>query len=262
MKNEIFQVDAFCHHLFSGNPAAVVPLESWPDDELLQNIAMENNLAETAFFVKEKDHFTIRWFTPSVEVDLCGHATLAAAHVLFEHKDFFDHAVTFHSPKSGELKVRREQNALTLDFPVDVFKEIDVSEEMHAWFNAKPLQAFKGKTDYMLVFPSESDILYINANLPLIETLKDARGVIATAKGSQADFVSRFFAPQSGIPEDPVTGSAHTTLTPYWAATLGKKDLTAVQLSQRKGFLRCKDLGKRIEISGKAKTFFKGEMYL
>jgi PhzF family phenazine biosynthesis protein len=262
MSIEIYQVDAFCRELFSGNPAGVCPLESWPDDALLQKIAMENNLAETAFFVNEGERFVIRWFTPSVEVDLCGHATLAAAHVLFEHKEFFGNTIHFYSPRSGKLEVTRENNVLTLNFPRDIFSSVEVTDEMSKWFSAKPLEAFKGKTDYMLVFPSESDILNINANLSLIETLKEARGVIVTAKGSQVDFVSRFFAPQSGIPEDPVTGSAHTTLTPYWAAKLGKKEMSAIQLSPRKGYLRCRDLGERIAISGNAKTFLVGEIFV
>jgi PhzF family phenazine biosynthesis protein len=261
MDIELYHVDAFCKDVFSGNPAAVCPLESWPDDALLKNIAMENNLAETAFYVKEKDRYHIRWFTPVTEVDLCGHATLAAAHVLFHHKDFKGETIQFMS-RSGALAVTRKNVLLTLDFPVDVFSPVEVSCEMTEWFAAKPLEAFRGKTDYMLVFSSEEEIKNINANLSVIKTLVDARGVIVTAKGKEFDFVSRFFAPQSGIPEDPVTGSAHTTLTPYWSKKLNKNVLNALQLSPRKGYLQCRDLGERIQISGVAKTYLTGKISL
>jgi predicted PhzF superfamily epimerase YddE/YHI9 len=194
-------------------------------------------------------------------VDLCGHATLAAAHVLYEHMGFAADKLIFAS-RSGELVVTRNGGQLTLDFPVDKFAQVAVTESMCHWVNQRPLEAFKGKTDYMLVFPAMSDIAHIQANMPVIEKLTEVRGVIVTAKGEGVDFVSRFFAPQSGIPEDPVTGSAHTTLTPYWSAKLGKKRLTALQLSARKGYLQCEDKGERIEISGKAKTFFSGKINL
>jgi len=262
MTIEVYQVDAFCKELFSGNPAAVCPLDSWPDDALLQSIAAENNLAETAFYVPEGDHFVIRWFTPAVEVDLCGHATLAAAHVLFNHKEFAEEYVKFFSPRSGELVVSKEKDLLTLNFPADQFESIPLTDNMFDWFAMKPIAALKGKTDYMLVFSSEQEVANANANLPMIEALTEARGVIITAKGTTVDFVSRFFAPQSGISEDPATGSAHTTLTPYWSNLLGKKELSALQLSKRKGYLHCKDLGQRIEISGQAKTFFAGQIFL
>jgi PhzF family phenazine biosynthesis protein len=261
METALYQVDAFCKELFSGNPAGVCLMETWLDDDLMQAIAAENNLAETAFFVPEGDHFHIRWFTPSVEVDLCGHATLAAAHVLFEHSGFAGNKLVFRS-RSGELIVTKNGEQLTLDFPVDVFVPIEVTDHMFHWFNQRPMEAYKGKTDYMLVFPAADDIAHIKANMQAIEKLSEVRGVIVTAKDKGADFVSRFFAPQSGIPEDPVTGSAHTTLTPYWSAKLGKKRLTALQLSARKGYLQCEDKGERIEISGKAKTFFSGKICL
>lgn len=262
MTFELYQVDAFCNDLFSGNPAAVCLLDKWYEDSLLQNIATENNLAETAFVVRENDQYFIRWFTPSVEVDLCGHATLAAAHVLFHHKNYDSDAIQFLSPRSGMLSVTKKNVVLTLDFPVDVFSPVEVSCEMVEWFAARPLEAFKGKTDYMLVFESESDIIDIHPNLNVIERLQEARGVIVTAKGKEMDFVSRFFAPQSGIPEDPVTGSAHTTLTPYWSKKLGKTVLNAIQFSPRKGYLQCRDMGERIQISGKAKTYLEGKIYL
>jgi PhzF family phenazine biosynthesis protein len=260
--SEIFQVDAFCQSLFTGNPAGVCPMESWMPDKVMQDIAAENNLAETAFFVKSGNKYEIRWFTPLVEVDLCGHATLAAAHVLFNHKGYKENIITFISPRSGELKVTKTSDGLTLDFPVDELKLLTITNEMSQCFGTLPIEAYRGKTDYMFVFPNESDITNINANLTEIAKYNNIRGIIVTAKGNEVDFVSRFFAPQSGIPEDPVTGSAHTTLTPYWSKKLGKVEMTARQLSPRKGFLICKNLGDRIHISGTAKTFMAGKMFL
>jgi PhzF family phenazine biosynthesis protein len=272
MPTEIYHVDAFCKDLFSGNPAAICPLDAWLDDTLMQNIAAENNLAETAFFVPEKDCFHVRWFTPAIEVDLCGHATLAAAHVLFTHKNYPNDKIVFTS-RSGELPVTKKAGCLTLDFPVDTIKPVEITDSMCTWFNQRPIEAYKGRADYLLIFPAEADIANIKANMPVIENLTDARGIIASAKaataasaasakGDTADFVSRFFAPQSGVPEDPVTGSAHTTLTPFWSARLNKKKLIAVQLSPRRGYLECEDKGERIEISGIAKTFCSGNLFI
>lgn len=258
---KLYQVDAFTEKLFGGNLAAVCPLDEWEDDDLLQKIAMENNLAETAFYVRRGDRYEIRWFTPQVEVDLCSHATLAAAYVLFFHENHDGNFVQFHSPRSGELRVSRNANGLTLDFPVDEFREISISSEIMACFDKKPVEAYKGKTDYMLVYEKEADIVDIEPRFDSITKLK-ARGVIITAKGDDVDFVSRFFAPQSGIIEDPVTGSAHTTLTPYWAGKLDKTELSAVQLSERKGYLQCRLMGDRVEISGQAKLYLKGEIYI
>lgn len=222
---------------------------------------MENNLAETAFYVKEDDKYEIRWFTPRLEVDLCGHATLAAAYVLFCHEYHKGDSIRFHSFRSGELVVNRNSNGLTLDFPADEFHHIPVSPEIIDCFDKKPIEAYKGKTDYMLVYEEEADIVNIEPLFECITKLK-ARGVIITAKGDHVDFVSRFFAPQSGIIEDPVTGSAHTTLTPYWAKKQNKTNLSAIQLSERKGYLQCKLMGERVEISGQAKLYFKGEIYI
>ena len=266
MELQLYQVDAFCKELFSGNPAAVCPLTAWPTDALMQQIAAENNLAETAFYVQEPanpegGHYRIRWFTPTVEVDLCGHATLATAHVLYNHKGFTGDTIKFAS-RSGELRVRRSGALLTLDFPADTLTPIAVTDDMSRWFSKRPEEAYKGKTDYMLVFAQEADITNLQPNLAVIEKLTEARGVIATAPGNSIDFVSRFFGPQSGVPEDPVTGSAHTTLTPYWSKRLGKKNLTAQQLSARKGYLQCKDAGNRIEISGLAKTYLEGKLFV
>lgn len=260
-KYKLYQIDAFTENLFAGNPAAVCPLDKWIDDGIMQKIAMENNLAETVFYVKAGDRYEIRWFTPSVEVDLCGHATLASAFVLFQQENYLGDYINFYSPRSGALKVKKNLNGFTLDFPADEFYEVPVSECITNCFDKKPIEAYKGKTDYMLVFEKEMDIVNIIPQFNFIEKL-DARGVIITSKGESVDFVSRFFAPQSGIIEDPVTGSAHTTLTPYWTKKLNKNELSAIQLSQRKGYLQCKLSGERVEISGQAKLYLKGEIYI
>lgn len=259
MRLKIYQVDAFTDKVFSGNPAAVCPLKEWLPDDIMQNIAQENNLAETAFYIKEDDRYLIRWFTPTVEVDLCGHATLASAHVLFHHENHSGNEINFYSHRSGILKVSKNNDLLTLDFPTDSIHKMEWPAENLAGFNLVPLEAYRGKTDYMLVFASEDNIKNLEPNYAVISAWK-VRGVIVTAKGSQVDFVSRFFAPQSGVNEDPVTGSAHTTLTPYWSEKLGKTELSAIQLSQRKGYLHCKNLGTRIQISGYARTYLTGEI--
>jgi PhzF family phenazine biosynthesis protein len=261
MKIKIYQIDAFTERVFGGNPAAICPLNEWLPDEQLQNIAMENNLAETGFFVKKGNEYEIRWFTPKVEVDLCGHATLAAAHVLYNYQDHFSDEIIFNSHRSGILKVRRERDNITLNFPTDTLENIDFNPELTLAFDIMPVEILKGKTDYMFVFENEAQIRTLKIDLTAISKLK-ARGVIVTSKGEEVDFVSRFFAPQSGIDEDPVTGSAHTSLTPYWSEKFGKNELSAIQLSGRKGYLHCKSLKERTEISGKAITYMIGEIYL
>jgi PhzF family phenazine biosynthesis protein len=261
MKIKIYQVDAFAEKVFTGNPAAVCPLDTWLPDATMQNIAMENNLAETAFYVKKEEGYELRWFTPNTEVDLCGHATLAAAFVLFNYENHAGDTVYFHSLRSGQLSVSRNGELLTLDFPADVYNPVEPATLPAACFNLPPLEAYKGKTDYMLVYENETQIKNIIPNLPAIAQL-DARGVIVTAPGDGVDFVSRFFAPQCGVNEDPVTGSAHTTLTPYWAKRLGKVHLTALQLSARQGHLQCHYLVERVQISGKAKMYLKGEIII
>lgn len=260
MTIKIYQIDAFADTLFSGNPAAVCPLIEWLPDETLQNIAMENNLAETAFYVKEKESFHIRWFTTTMEVELCGHATLATAFVLFHHENYDGDKITFSS-RSGPLTVTKSKEVLTLNFPVDTISEVTALPVLEAGLGAKPIKTFKGKTDYMLVFENENQIKQMAPDLTLIATV-NARGIIVTAKGNQVDFVSRFFDPQSGGGEDPVTGSAHTSLTPYWAKVLDKTEFEAIQLSKRGGKLTCKLVGDRVEISGKAKLFLIGMIYL
>jgi PhzF family phenazine biosynthesis protein len=255
----IYQIDTFTSELFSGNPAAVCPLEKWLPDSLLQNIAAENNLAETAFYVKEADRYVIRWFTPTVEVDLCGHATLASAFVLFNFYGFKEERIDFFSPRSGELQVKKQGDLLTLDFPADSYEKMPAGSALDHGFNFTPLEVYRGKTDYMFVFENEEQVQNIIPDFERILKI-DARGVIVTAPGRDSDFVSRFFAPQSGINEDPVTGSSHTTLTPYWSEKLGKKELTAVQISARKGYLKCRALGKRVEISGQARAYLAGKI--
>ncbi|MRR34949.1 PhzF family phenazine biosynthesis protein [bacterium] len=259
MKLKLYQIDAFADRLFAGNPAAVVPLGSeWLDAALMQRIAMENNLAETAFYIIKDGKYHIRWFTPEIEVDLCGHATLAASHVLFTHEGYKGSALRFGS-RSGELAVSREGSKYALDFPADPVKRAALTPALRACFGPKPVAAFKGRHDYLLVFDREAQISDIKPDLTAINKLK-ARGIIATAPGRKVDFVSRFFAPQSGIAEDPVTGSAHTTLAPYWGKVLGKTEMTALQLSPRGGRLWVRVRGDRIIILGKAVTYLKGEI--
>lgn len=261
MKSKIYQVDAFAKEVFTGNPAAVCPLEEWPADDRLQKIAAENYLPETTFYVKKDNYYEIRWFSPEAEVDLCGHATLAAGYILFNYENHNGDIIEFHSLKSGKLTIKKEGEFLTLNFPTDVYEEIVITNQMQAAFNFPPKRAFKGRTDYMLVFENEEQIKNIIPNLDIVAEM-GGRGTIVTAKGNKVDFVSRFFAPQIGIDEDPVTGSAHTTLSPYWSEVLGKDKFTAIQLSDRKGYLQCKYLGDRVEISGQCKLYMAGEVYL
>lgn len=259
MSRTIYQVDAFTSEVFKGNPAAVCILDKWPEEVMMQQLANENNLSETAFAVPVGDCYAIRWFTPEMEVDLCGHATLATAHVLFRHMDQPGDMICFDSLHSGRLLVKRSGDMLTLDFPADVLEEMVVPELIVTALMTPPLKAFRGKTDFMFVYASESEIENMDPDFGLLAQV-GGRGVIVTAPGNDVDFVSRFFAPQTGINEDPVTGSAHTALTPYWAKLLGKKTLTARQLSARGGELVCTDNGDRVEISGHAVTFMKGEI--
>ena len=259
MKIKIYQADAFTGKLFGGNPAAVCVLDNWLDDSLMQNIALENNLSETAFLVRKNDIYEIRWFTPAVEVDLCGHATLASAHILFSFYEKDKSELVFHSHRSGTLKVRKNKDKLTLDFPADTFRSVEHHYKLYESIGIDANECYLGKTDYMLVYNSQEEIENIKPDFAKMAKL-DARGVIVTAKGYDVDFVSRFFGPQVGVNEDPVTGSAHTSLTPYWADKLGKNKLTAIQLSERKGYLECELKGDRVEISGNAVTYLTGEI--
>lgn len=259
MRQKIYQIDAFTDKVFSGNPAAVCPLDKWLSEDIMLKIAAENNLAETAFYVKKDKQFEIRWFTPTVEVDLCGHATLASAFVLFNHENYTENIIEFYSPRSGILTVTKNGDYLTLNFPADEFEQLTVNSEIINCFDLQPNLVFKGKSDFLFVYDNENDIVNIKPAFDEIAKLK-GRGVIITAKGNEVDFVSRFFAPQVGIKEDPVTGSAHTTLTPYWAKQLHKTELKAIQLSERRGYLHCQYLMERVEISGKAKLYLTGEI--
>jgi len=258
MKLRLFQADAFASGLFKGNSAAVVPLTEWLPDETMQQIAAENNLSETAFFIPEGDHFHIRWFTPKAEVNLCGHATLATAHVLFNELNFAGEQITFNS-KSGILKVKEVGGKLQLDFPADYAHEVEAVPIFAEAFGVHPLATFKGKTDYLLLFDSEETIHNFQPDISLLLST-NARGIIVTAKGKEVDFVSRFFAPAVGVDEDPVTGSAHTTLIPFWAKRLHKTEMTALQLSKRGGELWCTLSGDRVLIAGKAVTYLRGEI--
>jgi PhzF family phenazine biosynthesis protein len=258
MKLAIYQADAFAASLFKGNPAAVVPLTEWLPNELMQQIALENNLSETAFFIPEGDHFHIRWFTPKAEVKLCGHATLATAHVLFNELNFQEEQIEFNS-KSGILTVKKVADKLQLDFPADLAQAVEPIPSFAKAFGVQASATFKGRTDYLLLFDSEEIIQNIAPDFQLLlET--DARGIMVTAKGNEVDFVSRFFAPAVGVNEDPVTGSAHTTLIPFWANRLNKTELSALQLSARGGQLWCTLSGNRVLIAGKAVTYLRGEI--
>lgn len=255
----IYQVDAFTDKLFGGNPAAVCLLERWPDDDrILQNIARENNLSETAFLVKNHSGYDIRWFTPTVEVDLCGHATLAAAHVLFHIRNFSHREIQFNS-RSGKLRAVNNGSALTLDFPADPPSPCKEDPGLLNSLGLSSGQIYQGKSDYMIVVENEDIVSSLAPDFKQLSKL-DARGIIVTAPGYDVDFVSRFFAPAFGIDEDPVTGSAHCTMTPYWSQELGKTSLTAIQLSARRGHLQCELAGDRVKISGSAVTYLSGFM--
>jgi len=255
MKIRLFQIDAFTDTLFKGNPAAVCPLESWLDDLTLQAIAAENNLSETAFFVKRMEHYELRWFTPKTEVDLCGHATLASAYAIFSFLDTAVKAVRFQT-KSGWLSVERQDELLAMEFPARPGTRCEAPEILIEALGAHPKDCLLSR-DYLVVFESEEIVRSVAPRMDKLAML-DCLGVIISAPGARSDFVSRFFAPKVGVPEDPVTGSAHCTLIPYWSGRLGKKKLHALQLSERGGELFCEHLGDRVRIAGRAVTFFEG----
>jgi PhzF family phenazine biosynthesis protein len=260
MTIKLYQVDAFTDKVFGGNPAAVCPLDSWPDDRMMQQIALENNLSETAFFVPEGTGYRIRWFTPTVEVDLCGHATLATAHVLWNHLDHPADEIKFQS-RSGLLTVRREEDLITLDFPADRIEKVEAPAALLQAFSHRPAECYRGKSDYLAVFDREEVVRLLAPDFFLLSKVS-ARGVIVTSPGSRHDFVSRFFGPQSGVNEDPVTGSAHTTLAVYWAGRLGRNEFSAAQVSARGGLLAVKLEGERVLISGRAVTYLEGQIIL
>ncbi|MGB0664630.1 MAG: PhzF family phenazine biosynthesis protein [Pontibacterium sp.] len=254
-----FQVDAFARRTFEGNPAAVCPLDQWLPDALLQAIAAENNLSETAFFVPSEQGFELRWFTPKAEVALCGHATLAAAHVLYSHLGFSGSHITF-STLSGELRVSQTDDGLLMDFPASTPEPVQAPKALVEGLGVTP-QAVLAAEDYVVCVKDETELLQIAPDFSALATL-DLRGVIVTAPGDECDFVSRFFAPKLGVDEDPVTGSAHCQLAPYWASLLGKNELVAKQRSLRGGTVGCRVMGERVALIGQAVTFMEAQIYL
>jgi len=259
MRLQLYQVDAFSSNIFSGNPAAVCPLENWLDDSVLQAIAEENNLSETAFFVPQGSGYHLRWFTPVHEVDLCGHATLAAAHLLFTKLNHSKPEVVFNT-RSGELIVKQTKGMLTMDFPALDCQPCEPPEALVKGLGKTPQEVYLGD-DYLAVFGSEQDVKSLEPNFFFLSQL-DARGIGITAKGAEVDFISRFFAPKYGVDEDPVTGSFHCMLTPFWAKRLHKNRLTARQISRRGGELVCEWVSKRVLLSGKCVIYMVGEIYL
>jgi PhzF family phenazine biosynthesis protein len=259
VKIPIYQIDAFAGEVFQGNPAAICPLQEWLDDTRLQSIAAENNLSETAYFVTEGEGYHLRWFTPEYEIDLCGHATLASGYVIFHYLQPALMEVRFQS-RSGLLRVTRDGEMLCLDFPARAPVACSVSETLARALGKPPREVLCSR-DYLALYDSEEEIRALEPDMALLKTL-DRHAVIVTAPGTRSDFVSRFFAPAAGIPEDPVTGSAHTTLVPYWARLLGKKKLHAFQVSRRGGELFCELKGDRVLIAGRAVRYMEGTIHI
>lgn len=259
MEIDLYQVDAFAEQVFKGNPAAVCPLDAWIADELLQNIAQANNLSETAFFVPYQDKFQLRWFTPSHEVDLCGHATLAAAYVLFTHLSYQKSEICF-TTKSGDLLVTKRAEGLEMDFPTSMPKPVIAPDNLLLGLSIKP-KAVLAAFDYIVELEDELAVAALSPDLALWKSL-ELRGVVVTAPGTDVDFVSRCFFPKLNVDEDPVTGSAHCELAPYWASKLGKKHLTAKQLSARTGLIGCQIQGERVLLTGRAVDYMRGKINL
>jgi predicted PhzF superfamily epimerase YddE/YHI9 len=259
MRLPIYQVDAFTNGLFGGNPAAVCPLQAWLPDATMQAIAAENNLSETAFFVPDGGDYALRWFTPTVEVDLCGHATLASAHVVFRFLEPERESVNFHTLKAGTLAVIRRADMLVMDFPSRPASPAPAPPGLLAALGGAPREVLRAR-DYLVVYDSAAEIAALAPDLAALAKV-DCWAAIVTAPGEDGiDFVSRFFAPKQGVPEDPVTGSAHCTLVPYWAKRLGKVELEARQLSRRGGALRCALNGNRVSIGGRAVVYLEGQI--
>ena len=262
MKLKIFQVDAFASEPFAGNPAAVVPLDEWLPAATMLKIAAENNLSETAFFVKEGDRYHVRWFTPTVEVNLCGHATLATSHVIFNELKLEDAFVPFHSDRSGQLGVEKYGDKLVLDFPAYPMEEIEHSDELAQAVGEVPTKVWESQGNMVFLrVESESKVRELEPDMHALAKLKYDE-VIVTAPGDDSDFASRMFAPRIGIPEDPVTGAIHCSLIPYWAELLGKTELFARQVSKRGGELYCELNGDRVKIGGNAVTYLRGEIFV
>lgn len=260
MQLHLYQINAFTDRSFSGNPACVVPLSEWLPDDLLLKIAKENAVAETAFFVDLGYKFHLRWFTPEMEMDLCGHATLAAAHALKEIRKYSRNNIIFET-LSGELKVSVEDGTYVLDLPSRKPTSTPLPELLERSLNIQPLEILKAR-DFVLVYKSEQEVRDITIDRSWFDQLElGTGGVIFTAKGNDSDFVSRFFTPGASVFEDPVTGSAHCSLTPYWGEKLGKTELTALQLSERGGRLFCRNKDNRVEVAGSARTYSIGKLF-
>lgn len=255
MEIKIYQIDAFADNTFEGNPAAVCPLNEWISDELLQKIAEENNLSETAFFVAENNGYSLRWFTPEDEVDLCGHATLAAAHVLFKHLGYNKESISFYT-KSGVLEVEKSDSGYSMSFPASDIAPIDTPKELKEALGVVPIKTFIA-FDYIVILESESEVKSISPDFVKLQAL-DLRGVVVTAPGDKVDFVSRCFFPKLRVNEDPVTGSAHCEIAPYWAQKLGCNELKGRQLSQRTGIVQCEVVGNRVTLLGNAVDYMSG----
>jgi PhzF family phenazine biosynthesis protein len=257
VKIPIYQVDAFTSEVFSGNPAAVCLLNDWVSDSVLQAIAAENNLSETAFIVQDGGGFELRWFTPVTEVALCGHATLASAYVLFEVRRWPEKIIRFQTCRSGQLLVEKKDYLFEMDFPSRPPTREMPADGFREMLGIAPMKVLGSEEDIFVVLESEKCVRDLKPNFTALAAL-ECRGVIVTAEGEKSDFVSRFFAPAVGITEDPVTGSAHCVLVPYWARLLKKNSLHAIQVSRRGGELFCRDRGKRVGIAGKAALYLDG----
>ena len=257
MKIPIYQVDAFASAVFSGNPAAVCLLDAWLDDGVLQSIAAENNLSETAFLVSRGEMFELRWFTPAAEVALCGHATLAAAKVLFDLRGWKEPEIRFQTRQRGTLTVQRRGDLFEMDFPALPVRPVATPPGLAAALGAEPRQVLASTDDWLAVLDDEAAVRNLKPDLAALKTF-NCRCVVPTARGDEADFVSRAFAPRYGIPEDPVTGSAHCALAPYWADVLEKEELQAFQVSARGGEVRCRVAGDRVKLAGQAVVFLEG----
>jgi len=258
----IYQVDAFTDQLFKGNPAAVVPLEEWLPDEQLQAIALENNLSETAFFRPNGRDYDLRWFTPAKEVKLCGHATLATAHILTKHLNQQNSAQLTFQTLSGPLMVRcNKKGWYIMNFPADHIYLTPPPRQIREALDVKPIETYKGREDLLVILANQDAVVALRPDFRRLEEL-EYRGIIVTAPGKDTDFASRCFYPNYGVNEDPVTGSAHTSLAPYWAGRLGKNELSALQCSPRSGYLRCRVLNERVEISGQAVTYLEGKIHI
>lgn len=259
MEIPIYQIDAFASELFHGNPAAVCLLSSWLPDEIMQSVAAENNLSETAFMTGGDGYYELRWFTPRTEIDLCGHATLAAAFCVFSFLEPRLQRVTFYT-KSGPLMVETKDDIIWMDFPSRPPEPCEAPAELYIGLMIKPDEIFRSR-DFLAVYSKEEKVQDLSPRMDVLARC-DCTGIIATAPGKNFDFVSRFFAPRVGVPEDPVTGSSHATLIPYWSKRLNKKELHACQISQRGGEIFCRDMGMRVRIGGRAVLYLQGTIHL